>query len=483
MARDLLARLASLVALVALAPLAPLAFLAPLAGCVAEDATADAPVPALSQALTAHVRTDAVVDAIEAANAGLDPALRAEKFAAMQASPFAFFRGSNHLYWQDLGVLPALQTYGGRTGTRTWLSGDMHVDNMGSFDDSQGTVVYALNDVDQAILGDYQLDVWRLAVSIALVARANGGFSGADQAEALDAFSEAYLDAMADFAGSDDERTHALTKSNAHGKLDEFLDEVTDDNSRKSMLDAWTVKRSGKRVLAVDTHPDLTAVSAAVDADLRAAMPAYRATLTSVGVASASFYQVKSVARRLHAGLGSLGVDRFYVLIEGASASQDDDRILDVKAQPRPAAYDHTNPADVSATEATSANDHARRVVLAHQALGARVDPLLGWMGLADGQRYSVRERSPWKDTFPTEDLTSLTRLTKLAEQWGEVLAAHHARADRDWNAAVQPHAVDDTIDALTDGDHAGFRALVRAVALPYADQVALDHQSFLDAW
>ncbi|WP_436626660.1 DUF2252 family protein [Sorangium sp. So ce136] len=28
---------------------------------------------------------------------------RSEKYAQMEASPFAFFRGSNHLYWKDLG--------------------------------------------------------------------------------------------------------------------------------------------------------------------------------------------------------------------------------------------------------------------------------------------------------------------------------------------------------------------------------------------
>jgi hypothetical protein len=40
--------------------------------------------------------------------------------------------------------------------------------------------------------------------------------------------------------------------------------------------------------------------------------------------------------------------------------------------------------------------------------------------------------------------------------------------------------AVLSTFDALTNGDHAGFRAKVRALALDYADQVALDYASFL---
>ena len=45
------------------------------------------------------------------------------------------------------------------------------------------------------------------------------------------------------------------------------------------------------------------------------------------------------MAERLHAGVGSLGVKRYYVLIEGPSTGQSDDRILDVKAQGAPSAW------------------------------------------------------------------------------------------------------------------------------------------------
>jgi hypothetical protein len=44
------------------------------------------------------------------------------------------------------------------------------------------------------------------------------------------------------------------------------------------------------------------------------------------------------------------------------------------------------------------------------------------------------------------------------------VLATHHARADKDWNSSVFPSSLGGQINALTNGDHAGFRALVRAL-------------------
>lgn len=430
-------------------------------------------------ACAAESRESYVVAEITSANTHLPAAPRAEKYGLMKASPFAFFRGSNHLYWKEFGSSPQLSTYGGLSSTRTWLAGDMHLDNTGSFDDDQGEIVYAINDFDEAVIGDYQLDVWRLAVSLALAAQQNGGFSASDQGSLIDTFTEAYLDAMASYAGNSQETTRKFKASNTSGLLDDFLSDVAEKNSRAEMLDDWTVQVSGVRRLDTASNPDLTSVTAAVDSDVQGHMAAYRATLSGGASFPASYFAVKSVAQRLHAGLGSLGFTRYYVLIEGPTSGQDDDRILDVKAQRAPSAWAYLSSAAVSQTSTASGGNMAYRTVLAYKALDYRVDDHLGWMALSDGTTYSVRERSPYKDTFDTTSLTSMTRFTNLADQWGQLLATQHARADDDWDASVLPSSVDSQINALTDGDHAGFRAKVRALALDYASQVELDHASF----
>lgn len=432
-----------------------------------------------ARARAAQDRTSVVVTEIQNANAPLSSAARAEKYGLMKASASAFFRGSNHLYWKDFGNSSQLLRYGGVSSTRTWLGGDMHVDNLGSFDDDQGDVVYALNDFDEAVLGDYQLDVWRLAVSVVLVARENG-FGRADQGAFVDSFTEAYLDAMASYAGNSGETTRKFLASNTYGLLDDFLDDVAASSSRSEMLDDWTVLIGGVRRLDASGNPDLAPVTAAVDGDVRNHMAAYRSTLSGGSSPPASYFTVKSVAERLHAGLGSLGATRYYVLIEGPTSSQDDDRILDVKAQTTPTPWSYLPSAVVSQTSAVCGGNMALRTVVAYKALGYRVDDLLGWVALSDGKTYSVRERSPFKDAFDTTTLTTTTRLTNLAEQWGQVLATHHARADKDWDSSVFPGSLDGQINTLTDGDHAGFRSLVRALALDYADQVGLDYASFL---
>jgi uncharacterized protein (DUF2252 family) len=430
-------------------------------------------------AFAARSRTAEVVAQVTSANAALSAADRAEKYAAMEASPFAFFRGSNHLYWRDLGSSPQLAQFGGAPVTRTFLAGDQHVDNFGAFDDDQGDVVYAINDTDEAVLADYQLDLWRTAVSLLLVARANR-LSTADQTTALDAFTEAYLDAMATYASSSAETSRKFRSTNTYGLLDDFLADVGASSSRAKMLSAWTVLVAGVRRLDTAGNFDLAAVTPAIDTDVRNHMASYRASLSGGVTFPASFFTVKSVARRLHAGLGSLGTTRYYVLIEGATTSQSDDRILDVKAQAAPSAAPWIAAAAWTQTLQVCGGNHAVRSALASKALGYRVDDLLGTTTLADGKPYSLRERSPFKDTFDTTELTSLTRLQNLAEQWGTLLATQHARADRDWDAAIFPFSLDAEIDARTDGRHDQVRALVRTIAFDYADQVALDHASFV---
>ena len=85
--------------------------------------------------------------------------------------PFAFFRGTDHLFWADFGPSRLLRHFGGKKSTRTWISGDLHCDNLGTFTDAMGWLVYDLNDFDEGVVADFQYDLWRLAVSLVLVGR------------------------------------------------------------------------------------------------------------------------------------------------------------------------------------------------------------------------------------------------------------------------------------------------------------------------
>jgi uncharacterized protein (DUF2252 family) len=429
-------------------------------------------MPLLAQA----DRSSLVVEQISSWNSELAPEDRQAKYCKMAASPYGFYRGTNHLFWMDFAGDTRLNQFG-NSKTRTWLQGDLHAYNFGAYDNDDGEIIYELNDFDESMVADYQYDVWRMAVSLVLIARENGDLSQSEQETMIDAFSESYLDSMADYRGNDNETGVYFTKSNTYGKLDDFLDDVEDDNSRVKMLDKWTVTVAGIRHFNLSLEKLGEATTGEISA-ITAAIPAYGNTLSGGLDYDAAYFQVKDIARRLLAGTGSLGTPRYYVLIEGASNDQDDDRILDVKRQSKPTPYVFLGSTAQSEYDSLFNHD-ASRHASAYLALTNHTDDHLGWMELADGN-YSVRERSPFKESFPTETLNSSTRFTNLAEQWGIILASAHARADKDFSETFVAYSVDKQVDETTDTYHSEFRALVRDIAFTYANQIEFDWGVFV---
>ncbi len=105
------------------------------------------------------------------------------------------------------------------------------------------------------------------------------------------------------------------------------------------MLDKWTsVTDEGRRFAE---RPDkLARLPAHLASQLRKAIEEeYRETLGGERAgAEEDHFRVKDLARRLDAGTGSLGLERYYALIEGGRDHEHDDVILDIKQQTPPEA-------------------------------------------------------------------------------------------------------------------------------------------------
>lgn len=406
-------------------------------------------------------------------NKNLDSASRQEKYQNMRASPFTFYRGAAAWYYRDLSNLAKNSTFQDAR-TITWLQGDMHVANIGAFNNDEDEIIFNLNDFDEAWTGNYLLDVWRLAISIFLVAKDNGLSVSATYS---DACGESYLDTLDSYRHNNDEKQQIISKSNAYGILDEFLDDVEDKESRSDMLAEWTTLKAGVRTFNLQ-HEDLAAVSSSERSALSQAIGNYHTTLSSGLKGRSSYFKVLDVAKRLHAGTGSLGSARYYVLIAGDSSNANDDRLLDVKAQSQPAIYNYLTSSEKSRLE-TVISDMGCRVANAEKALLNNANDHLGCINTL-GLSFSVRERSPYKKSFPLEDLDSKTRLRKLAEQWGVLLAAAHARADQDFSSTLIPYNFEAEVYRLTDKNHDEFRAELYKIAKSYAEQVAIDYTIFI---
>ena len=58
---------------------------------------------------------------------------------------------------------------GGRPHEAGLIQGDLHAENYGTYMNSQGKLVFDVNDFDEAYVGHYTWDLQRMAASLALL--------------------------------------------------------------------------------------------------------------------------------------------------------------------------------------------------------------------------------------------------------------------------------------------------------------------------
>ncbi|MGZ3332927.1 MAG: DUF2252 family protein [Gemmatimonadaceae bacterium] len=132
-----------------------------------------------------HSSSRDIPERIERFNAGREPERLALKYREMYKSPFSFFRGSAHLFWEDLAARKSALP-----GTPTvWACGDLHLEDFGSFQSDNGLSYFDLNDFDEAALAPSSWELSRFVTSVYVAAPALG-FGRADANEFVKLFLE-----------------------------------------------------------------------------------------------------------------------------------------------------------------------------------------------------------------------------------------------------------------------------------------------------
>lgn len=247
---------------------------------------------------------------IQVFNAGREPERLALKYRAMRTSAFAFLRGSCHLFYDRLprgGVF--------KTAPPVWVCGDLHLENFGSYKGDNRQVYFDVNDFDESALAPASWDLARFLTSLRI------GLEGSLKGEAkVDALCKTFIDAYASSLASG--KAYWVERDTAQGVVRELLDGLR-ERKRASFLDSRTHVKRGRRVLLTDGGKALP-----VDAAQRAAVEGFMQEFAE-SQPQPAFYRVLDVARRV-AGTGSLGVDRFAILIQG-KGSPDGNYLLDLK--------------------------------------------------------------------------------------------------------------------------------------------------------
>lgn len=254
-----------------------------------------------------------VTTEIASFNAGRDPERLAMKYRLMRASVFPFLRGTCHLFYARLRG-----PHGGSVlaeGPSTWICGDMHLQNFGSYKGDNGLVYFDINDFDEACLAPCLYEFIRLLASV-LVAAEDLHISRAQALALCHVAVESYGTSLG--AGKARWIEHEL----AEGMVRELFDSLG-KRTRVDLLNRRTALNGKRRALKIDGKKTL-----AIDDRSRDAVMAFMSEFASAQD-NPDFYRPLDVARRI-AGTGSLGVDRYVILVEG-KGSPDGNYLLDLK--------------------------------------------------------------------------------------------------------------------------------------------------------
>jgi uncharacterized protein (DUF2252 family) len=338
-----------------------------------------------------------IVKQIRQFNAGRDPERLAMKYSNMRSDPFVFLRASCHLFYARLPLEPVL-----RKGPAAWSCGDLHIENFGSYKGDNRQVYFDINDFDEALLAPVSWDLVRCLTSI-LVGRNNLGARKAEVAEQLcQVFLDGYTRALQDGTA------RWVERETAPPPVHELLQSVR-SRSRSEFLDTRTRLRGRRRKIRIDGKKALAA-TAAQHSQVTALLDGFAAQQ-----AKPRFFEVLDVARRI-AGNGSLGVDRYIVLVRG-KGSPDGNYLLDLR-QALPA----SSAARVALAQPAWPDD-AHRIVALQQRMQAIPMALLHPVCM-DGRPYVLRELQPSEDRVTLEPAQRpVARLENLLNLMGQCLA------------------------------------------------------------
>ena len=319
-----------------------------------------------------------------------DPRAFRGKYRKMAADPHAFYRGTACLFYAD--VTAGEDPFCDERSGRIWIHGDLHVENFGTYLNSDGRLVFDINDFDEAYLGRFTWDLQRFAASLALV-----GWQKAlpedDVRGLIGATSAPTWPRSTQYRDERRKTTSPCTSTTPKGRSTRRCSSraaaaasrpagrrpTVWRRGARAFREDRSVRRLGKRERARGRQGLRAATSTTIPEDKR-----FDREL---------FYDLHDVVGKSGFGIGSAGLPAYNLLVEGYSQALDNDvRAVDEAGQRaggQPVRRHQRGRRATSTTRGTAP-------WCSQRALQVHTDPLLGHTAI-DGVGYVVAEVSPYE--------------------------------------------------------------------------------------
>ena len=346
-----------------------------------------------------------ITRSILAQNAGRDSERLTMKLELLRQDPFAFFRGANQLFLEFLPRAHPLFR-----APSMLVCGDLHLENFGAFKGDNRLCYFDINDFDESCRAPLTIDIVRFIAGIYLAAHGLE-LGRRDVKRLVQQFVFAYRESVADG------KPRWLERTLAKGVFRALLRRAI-LRTRSELLERYTMLEGGRRRLRIDgkralklpasEHKRLDKLLMKLRASLPAPKPGPR------------FFQLLDAARRV-AGNGSLGLERYILLVHGPS-SPDENFVLDLKFA-APSAVDTW----LTAPQPKWPDD-AIRVVSIQRTMQA-ISPALLHAAKVRMQPFVLKELQPSIDRLDLMRWRAKPRrLRKAVEGMGHVAAWAHLR-------------------------------------------------------
>src|SRR5277367_459036 len=351
-------------------------------------------------------RISKITRSILAQNAGRDFERLTMKLELLRQDPFAFFRGTNPLL---LDFLPRRHPL--FRAPSMLVCGDLHLENFGAFKGDNRLCYFDINDFDDACRAPFTIDIVRFIAGIYLAAHGLG-LDRRESKRLVRHFVLAYREGVADG------KPRWLERTLAKGVFRALLRRAI-LRTRRELLDHYTILKGGGRRLRIDGKRALKLPAsehhrlAKLLMKLRASLPAPKP--------GPRFFHLLDAARRV-AGNGSLGLERYILLVHGP-ASPDENFVLDLKfAAPAAVVTWLTAPQP-------EWPDDAVRVVSTQRIMQA-ISPALLHAAKIRKQPFVLKELQPSIDRLDLARWRAKPRrLRQAVEGMGHVAAWAHLRS------------------------------------------------------
>ena len=380
-------------------------------------------------------------------NAGREPERLAMKYDNMRKSAFVYLRATCHLFPGQLPELKALAK-----APAVWSCGDLHLENFGSYKGADKLSYFDVNDFDESALIPGSWDLVRLLTSVRL-ACAELNLKADRVRELIDKLLGAYFQELRQ--GS----ARSLERNNTVGPVYELL---VKERKRVDFLDSRTVKKGGKRKLQIDGKRALAASKEQYE-QVSELMKKFSRTQNET-----EFFEVLDVARRI-AGTGSLGLDRYIVLVRG-KGNPDDNYLLDLKQ----AVSSALTPA-LTLKQPAWASEGERVVALTRRSHVSPA-PILHALQM-NGKDYVLRDLQPSADKVSFEEKSKdECYLNQLMRSIGQCTAWSHLRG-----SGYQGSATAEMLVAFGNND--SWKKVLRKASATCAETINAEFKTYSTAY